>query len=185
VAYNPLKTSSEQGFADNLYQGNLMGVAGNVWEAARDEYLGIDDARRAIEKAKDGNFLGALKSLATGGLELGTTIIPGMQAAKLAKLPKAARGVSKLLGAGAKTPTRGVVTNVAANTGLAYGLPAAAGQVPGLNRLFQAAPALAEAPVMGMQDESTARIMASLYGTSPDAANSEALIRLMLQQGMI
>jgi hypothetical protein len=37
------------------------------------ELLGVDDAKRAINKARKGDFKGALKSAATGALELGTT----------------------------------------------------------------------------------------------------------------
>ena len=38
------------------------------------ELLGVDDAKRAISKARQGDIKGAIKSAATGALELGTTV---------------------------------------------------------------------------------------------------------------
>lgn len=38
------------------------------------ELLGVDDARRAVNKARKGDFKGALKSAAAGALELGSTV---------------------------------------------------------------------------------------------------------------
>jgi len=38
------------------------------------ELLGVDDAKRAVRKARKGDIKGALKSAATGALELGTTV---------------------------------------------------------------------------------------------------------------
>jgi hypothetical protein len=61
----------------------------NLKKAGRfvaNELLGVDDARRAVSKARKGDYKGALKSAATGAFELGTTATAvgkgGMLAAK-------------------------------------------------------------------------------------------------------
>jgi len=69
----------------------------NLKKAGRfvaNELLGIDDAKRAVNKARKGDIKGALKSAAAGALELGTTATAvgkgGMLAAKVG-----AKAVSK------------------------------------------------------------------------------------------
>lgn len=179
---------SDEGFAENLAQLDALGLLANTWEAARDEYLGIDDFRRMLQKGAKGDLLGALKSGLTGGLELGTTMIPGIGAAKLAKVatkaPKSSK-VLKFLGAGAKTPLRGVRQNLGVDLGLQGAMALAAPAIGGVaGRLLRrgAAPALAQAPVMAAYDPY--RGARSLVG-SPVAASDEALIQMMMQQGLI
>ena len=62
-------------------------TAKKVGRFVTNELLGVDDAKRAISKAKKGDVKGALKSAATGALELGTTATAvgkgGMLAAKV------------------------------------------------------------------------------------------------------
>ena len=41
------------------------------------EMLGVDDAKRAVNKARKGDFKGALKSAATAAFEAGTTVTGG------------------------------------------------------------------------------------------------------------
>ena len=89
---------AEEGFFDNLSQADLSGLAQNIKEGARDEWLGIDDFTRFLKYAKEGDFTKALKSLGTGALELGGTalmFVPGGQVAGLAakggKLGKAGK----------------------------------------------------------------------------------------------
>jgi hypothetical protein len=52
------------------------------------ELLGVDDFRRAAESGGKGEFGKMLKSLAAGTFELGTTVIPGAQIGKAAKVGK-------------------------------------------------------------------------------------------------
>jgi hypothetical protein len=98
---------ADEGFLDNLKQLDFAGLAGNVGEGLRDEFLGIDDFTRFVKYAGEGNFLKALKSLGTGALELGSTgllVVPGANIAalaakggklgKLAKLPNVLRPLS-------------------------------------------------------------------------------------------
>ena len=62
-------------------------TAKKVGRFVTDELLGVDDAKRAISKARKGDIKGALKSAAAGALEVGTTATAvgkgGMLAAKL------------------------------------------------------------------------------------------------------
>jgi hypothetical protein len=62
-------------------------TAKKVGRFVTDELLGVDDAKRAFNKAKKGDIKGALKSAAAGALEIGTTATAvgkgGMLAAKL------------------------------------------------------------------------------------------------------
>lgn len=62
-------------------------TAKKVGRFVTDELLGVDDAKRAFNKAKKGDIKGAIKSAATGALELGTTATAvgkgGMLAAKV------------------------------------------------------------------------------------------------------
>lgn len=77
----------DEGFFENLKQGNLGGLGRNLMEGARDEFLGIDDFNRFQKYLRQGNFLKALKSLGAGSLELGGTalmVVPGGQLAALA-----------------------------------------------------------------------------------------------------
>lgn len=79
--------AEEDGFWQNLREGDLGGLGRNVWEGARDEWLGIDDFGRFVSNLREGNFLSALKSLGAGALELGGTalmFVPGGQLATLA-----------------------------------------------------------------------------------------------------
>lgn len=184
MAYNFLTGMSEDGFRENLSSGDLGGLLGNVWEAARDQYLGIDDARRAITKLREGNFLGALKSLATGGLEIGANVLgPMTTTAKAAKLPGIVRIPAKLFGTGAKTPARGFAINTALNLGMPPVIDAALPRLPFIGRAFKAAPALAMPDPFELTTVSPERLMGA--PTSPSAANQEALLQLMMQQGMI
>jgi hypothetical protein len=84
-------STSDEGFLDNLKQLDLAGLSGNVWQGARDEFLGIDDFRRALEAVRERDLFRALKSLGAGTLELGSSaalLVHGGQAALAAKLPK-------------------------------------------------------------------------------------------------
>jgi hypothetical protein len=82
---------AEEGFLANLQQGDFAGLGRNLWEGARDEWLGLDDFGRIPGKLSSGDFLGALKSLGAGTLELGGTalmFVPGGQIAALSKAGK-------------------------------------------------------------------------------------------------
>lgn len=57
---------------------NPVGFVGN-------ELLGVDDFRRFIKYADEGNFTKAMKSLGAGAFELGSTIIPAGKITKSAK----------------------------------------------------------------------------------------------------
>ena len=77
----------DYGFFENLKQGNIGGLGRNLWEGARDEWLGIDDFSRFGRYLGQGDFLKALKSLGAGTLELGGSalmFVPGGQLATLA-----------------------------------------------------------------------------------------------------
>jgi hypothetical protein len=62
-------------------------TAKKVGRFVTNELLGVDDARRAVSKARKGDIKGALKSAAAGAFELGTTATAvgkgGMLAAKV------------------------------------------------------------------------------------------------------
>lgn len=93
---------ADEGFLENLKQGDIAGLGRNIAEGARDEWLGIDDFGRMVKYAGRGDFLKALKSLGAGTLELGGTalmFVPGGQLAALSKVPalgKAAKGLQML-----------------------------------------------------------------------------------------
>jgi hypothetical protein len=75
------------GFLDNLRQGDILGLGQNLWEGARDEWLGLDDFGRVVRYGLQGDFGKALKSLGAGAVELGGTalmFVPGGQIAGLA-----------------------------------------------------------------------------------------------------
>lgn len=75
------------GFLDNLRQGDFRGLGQNVWEGARDEWLGLDDFGRMVRYGAQGDFGKALKSLGAGVIELGGTalmVVPGANVAALA-----------------------------------------------------------------------------------------------------
>ena len=84
----------------------------NLKKAGRfvaNELLGVDDAKRAVNKARKGDIKGALKSAAAGALELGTTATAvgkgGMLAAKI----------------GAKTVSKKTVEKASTDIGQAAG----------------------------------------------------------------
>jgi hypothetical protein len=84
----------------------------NLKKAGRfvaNELLGVDDAKRAVNKARKGDIKGALKSAAAGALELGTTATAvgkgGMIAAKI----------------GAKTVSKKTVEKTSTDIGQAAG----------------------------------------------------------------
>ena len=183
---NPFTGRSDQGFAENLAQLDALGLLANTWEAARDEYLGIDDFRRMLQKGSEGDVKGAVKSGLTGALELGTSLIPGIGAAKVAsvaaKAPKSAK-LLKFMGAGAKTPLRGVAQNVAVPLALMGGLSAAAPTAGRLLSRFRG-------PVAQVAEQAPTPLYDPYAGVnavigSPATADNEALIRLMMQQGII
>jgi hypothetical protein len=58
-------------------------VVKKVVKFAANEMLGVDDAKRAVSKARKGDIKGAIKSAATGALELGTTVSGAGIGAKL------------------------------------------------------------------------------------------------------
>lgn len=106
----------EESFLENFRQGDLEGLGRNLWEGARDEWLGIDDFRRMLQYGSQGDFGKALKSLGAGVLELGGTglmLVPGANIAALAAkgskggkvlnllrpLTIEERGIAKLAGA--------------------------------------------------------------------------------------
>jgi hypothetical protein len=79
--------AEEDGFWENIKQGDIGGFGRNLWEGARDDWFGIDDFGRVISKAREGDFLGAAKSLGTGLFEIGGTVmmvVPGGQVVALA-----------------------------------------------------------------------------------------------------
>lgn len=106
MAYDPFSDTSSRGFGTNWKYGDVEGLTRNVWEGARDEWLGIDDFRRFAQNLGKGNFLKALKSLGTGALELGgtaTMFVPGGQGvAVAAKGATGAAKAAKVAGAAAK-----------------------------------------------------------------------------------
>ena len=74
----------------------------NLKKAGRfvtNELLGVDDAKRAFNKAKKGDIKGALKSAATGALELGSTVTVAGKGAML--------GAKVGLAAGKKAAVKG------------------------------------------------------------------------------
>ena len=78
---------ADEGFWENLKQADLAGLKQNLWEGARDEWLGIDDFTRVPKKFMEGDYLGMLKALGAGTMELGGTalmLLPGGQPAALA-----------------------------------------------------------------------------------------------------
>jgi hypothetical protein len=176
----------DDGFWQNLKQGDIGGLLGNTWQAARDEYLGIDDARRAISKMREGNFLGALKSLATGGLELGTSMLPLVGQARAAALPVGIRQAAKFLGAGAKVPARGFALNIGGNLAAPVVLPPVMSRLPVIGPRMRAAEEAAQAMENARQERLGQLVPAgyqsvfdTIAGTSPSAANQEALFRLL------
>ena len=91
---------ADEGFWDNIKQGDFGGLGQNLWEGARDEWLGIDDFKRIPGQLSRGDFLKALKSLGAGTLELGGTalmVVPGANVAALAAKGGKAGKVLKLL----------------------------------------------------------------------------------------
>lgn len=88
------------GFLDNLRQGNLRGLGQNLWEGARDEWLGLDDFSRMLRYGAQGDFGKALKSLGAGVIELGGTglmFVPGANVAALAAKAGKAGKAGKVL----------------------------------------------------------------------------------------
>jgi hypothetical protein len=86
-----------------------------------DELLGVDDAKRAVSKARKGDIKGALKSAAAGAIELGTSATAvgkgGILAAKAGSKmisKKTVEKASKEVGyrAGRKTAERTPVANI-------------------------------------------------------------------------
>lgn len=124
MAYDPLETQSDFGFFENLRDREYGDLAQNIWEGARDEWLGIDDFGRFAKNLKSGNFFKAMKSLGTGVLELGGTalmFVPGGQGAAIAlKGAKAAQGAAK----GAKA-VKGAAKGAKAAKGAAKAVKAA------------------------------------------------------------
>jgi len=182
---NLLTAKSDDGFGENLAQLDALGLLANSWEAARDEYLGLDDFRRMLQKGASGDIKGALKSGLTGSLELGTSLIPGIGAAKLAKVPagRAGRGLLRFFGAGAKTPARGVAINVAAPAAVMGAAGAVAPRLPLIGGILSRSAAPAARQLAAPYDPYAG--VRSLSAGSPVTADNEALIRLMMQQGMI
>lgn len=74
-------------------------TAKKVGRFVTDELLGVDDAKRAFNKAKKGDIKGAVKSAATGALELGTTATAvgkgGILAAKIGAKTVGKKAVEK------------------------------------------------------------------------------------------
>lgn len=90
---------ADEGFLTNFRQGDIGGLGQNLWEGARDEWLGIDDFGRFARYLRQGDFRKAAKSLGAGVLELGGTalmFVPGGQIAALSKAPKAGKAVKVL-----------------------------------------------------------------------------------------
>jgi len=85
-----------QGLSPRTRGGLLAGAGGlaSISDFGRNmvlnELLGIDDFRRVAKYAGEGDFGKMLKSLAAGVFELGSTVIPGGQIAKVAKVGKLA-----------------------------------------------------------------------------------------------
>jgi hypothetical protein len=69
-------------------------ILGSPRELLANEILGIDDFRRAGEALKKGEFGRMLKSLGTGGLELGSTLVPGAQIARASKIGQLGRAAT-------------------------------------------------------------------------------------------
>lgn len=104
---SPFFTSqSDDGFLENIKQGDYPGYLQNLGEGLRDEFLGIDDYTRAAKYAAQGNFLKAAKSFLAGNLELGSSalmFVPGAnilalaaKGGKLGKLGKALKFLAPL-----------------------------------------------------------------------------------------
>lgn len=82
---------------DNIAQR----IAGGIGREIYTGWTGLDDYTRMVNKLKQGNFLGALKSLGVGSLELGGTVAAILGAPFSGGTSLAARGA---LAAGTKAP---------------------------------------------------------------------------------
>jgi hypothetical protein len=78
-----------QGGNSYLNSPKTLPTKGQAWNAARkfggfvaDEALGVDDFRRSMNYAGDGNWMKAAKSLGAGALELGSTFMPAGRIAR-------------------------------------------------------------------------------------------------------
>lgn len=107
---------ADKGFFENIREGDLGGLARNIAEGARDEWLGIDDFTRFAKYMGEGKFLKAAKSLGAGVFELGGSVamvLPGGQIvgvpAKMIKGGKIAKGAKVAQTAGKGT---GLVRNL-------------------------------------------------------------------------
>lgn len=98
---NPFTSKAEDGFLENLKEADFLELSQNIGEAIRDEWLGIDDFRRAYTKFREGNLLGALKSMATGTFEIGGTAAMFLSGGAAAPVVSGAKAVSTA-GKGAK-----------------------------------------------------------------------------------
>ena len=86
-------------------KGMLIGGAGALGMAIpftrnliMNELLGVDDFKRALKYADEGEFSKMLKSLAAGGFELGSTMIPSGALIKGARAGKLAAEVAPVGG---------------------------------------------------------------------------------------
>lgn len=91
---NPFTSKAEDGFLENLKEADFLELSQNIGEALRDEWLGVDDFRRAYTKFREGNLLGALKSMAAGQFELGGTAAMLLTGGAAAPVVGGIKGVS-------------------------------------------------------------------------------------------
>lgn len=90
---SPFFTSqSDEGFLENIKQGDYPGYLQNLGEGLRDEFAAVDDLRRFLKYAAQGDFLKASRSLSAAQFELGSSVAsffgPGVLLKGLTKVPK-------------------------------------------------------------------------------------------------
>lgn len=96
-------------------------ILGSARNLVLNELLGVDDFRRALRYADEGEFGKMLKSLGAGTFELGSTVIPGGQILKAGKVGKAGQAAKTLLEA---APIGGrIVSSIPGATRLVGGVP--------------------------------------------------------------
>lgn len=90
-------------------------VVKKVGKFVANELLGVDDAKRAVSKARKGDIKGAIKSAAAGALEAGTTLTGAGVGAKVGAKVGLKAG-EKIADSGAKRVAQAVGKKVAEST---------------------------------------------------------------------